>query len=348
MLQLVHSFDHGGVETLATMVGDGLRARGIAVRTYFLYPRSGGGRASKLAALGKAARVIRAERPDVLIAYQSTASVLSGVVGRLAGVPVRIVHQTAMPEGVDGVMRRLDRWAGGAGLYSVNVVNSEACAAEYAGYPARYRQRLRLIPHGLAPLEARRTASDTRSRLGIAPDTPVLLSAGRLIHQKAQDRIIAALPLLARAHLVLAGGGPAEAQYRQLAERLGVSGRVVFTGAVERQEVAELIGAADVFVFPTRWETFGLAPVEAAMAGVPLVVSDLPVLREVLSVDGQSPARFVAADDAAALAAAIEDALVNPGARDAAIAFAHALIERHRPERMIDAYVRLVTGEGPR
>ena len=68
------------------------------------------------------------------------------------------------------------------------------------------------------------------------------------------------------------------------------------------------------------------------------------LLREVLSAGGACPARFVDAENTVALAAAIAQVLGDPAARTAAIAFAHSLIERHRPEAMIGAYVRLVTG----
>lgn len=347
VLQLVHSDDKGGVEALAEMVGAGLAANGADVATRFLYPGASAGCMSKLVGMVRIAGLIAGARPDVLIAYQSTASVLAGLVGRLAGVPIRIVHQTAMPEGVHPFVRRLDRWAGAAGLYTVNVVNSAACAAEFAGYPARYRQSLTLLPHGLAPLPPPLPADRVRARHGLPRGRPVILTAGRLSRQKAHERILAALPHVPDAHLVIAGGGPRAEEIRNLARTLGIEKRLTLTGPLQRADVADLFSISDVFVFPSRWETFGLAPVEAAMAGLPLVVNDLPVLREVLT-DGASGAsvRFVDAADASALAAAISAALL-PEARAAARAFAPRMIECHRPEPMIAAYVRLVAGEPP-
>ena len=64
------------------------------------------------------------------------------------------------------------------------------------------------------------------------------------------------------------------------------------------------LAALDAFVFPSAGESFGLAPVEAAQAGLPVVVNDLAVLRDVLSVDGAPCALFVDARDAEAFAAA--------------------------------------------
>ena len=67
-----------------------------------------------------------------------------------------------------------------------------------------------------------------------------------------------------------------------LAVTLGVDDRLHMLGALPADDIADLYAAADLFVFPSIWETFGLAAVEAAMVGMPMVVADLPALREVL------------------------------------------------------------------
>ena len=74
---------------------------------------------------------------------------------------------------------------------------------------------------------------------------------------------------------------------------LGVDDRLHMLGALSANDIADLYAAADVFVFPSIWETFGLAAVEAGMAGMPMVVADLPVLHEVLRADGCEPVAFV-------------------------------------------------------
>src|SRR2546430_9530746 len=59
------------------------------------------------------------------------------------------------------------------------------------------------------------------------------------------------------------------------------------SGELSPERVAHLLRALDVFVFPSLAETFGLAVVEAAQAGIPVVSNDLPVLRETLSLGGE-------------------------------------------------------------
>jgi glycosyltransferase involved in cell wall biosynthesis len=85
--------------------------------------------------------------------------------------------------------------------------------------------------------------------------------------------------------LVIAGTGPDEARVRQLADRLGVAGRVRFTGWVGGADKARLLSASRLVVVPSRAETFGIVAVEALAAGTPVVAFDIPCLREVVPAD---------------------------------------------------------------
>ncbi len=344
VLQLVHSNEGGGVEALAEMIADGLHRNGTHVETHFIYPSIAATTAQKLRGIAGAIVTIARKRPDTLIAYQSTASVLVGIVGTLAGCKKRIVHQTAMPAEIHPAVRALDTAMGTAGLYSVNIANSAATEHAFGHYPRGYRKHLRRIDHGLDALNARQPRADVLSRYAIPDDRLLLLNAGRLCDQKSQDLIIRALPHVRDARLILAGGGPNEASLKDLARALGVADRVHFLGVVSRDDLGDLLGAADVFVFPSKWETFGLAAVEAAMAGLPIVASDLAVLREVLSTDGKEPVGFVDPNDALTFAAAIEKHRASKQTGDTVAKFAQSIRAKYSRSRMIDAYVELITG----
>ena len=344
VLQLLHSDEKGGVEMLAQLIGENLRAAGAGVETLFLYRGFSAGTGAKLLGMVCAVERIARTRPDMILAYQTTASVIAGVAGRAAGCQLRIVHQTAKPSTAHPISRWLDKLAGSHGFYTVNVANSHATLAEFDRYPAAYRANMRLIEHGVAPPEPRCGRAETLARYNIPSAGPILLNAGRLSQQKAQNLIIRALPHLPEAQLLLAGGGKLEQAYRDLARSLGVEQRVHYFGYLARQEVGDLMGAADVFVFPSEWETFGLAVVEAAMLGVPVVCADLPVLREVLSVEGTTAARFVDCADPGQLASAIQSELghLEPAkARD----LAAGLRRKYSQETMFAAYRALLWPE---
>src|SRR5437660_12935965 len=106
--------------------------------------------------------------------------------------------------------------------------------------------------------------------------------------------------------------------------------------------MATFLCALDVFVFPSVVETFGLAVVEAAQAGVPVVANRLEVLEEVLSVDGQPCALFVDAADTTAFAAAVQRLFDEPALAERLSARARRLDGRYSLDAMVEAYVALI------
>ncbi len=115
-----------------------------------------------------------------------------------------------------------------------------------------------------------------------------------------------------------------------------------FVGEIAPTRIGDFLAALDVFVFPSLAETFGLAAVEAANAGVPVVANDLPVLREVLSLNGEPAAVLVEAADSAALAAAIDRVISNSSLRQQLQHNAAGLRARYSVDAMVDDYVQII------
>jgi glycosyltransferase involved in cell wall biosynthesis len=340
ILQILNDDQRGGVQTLAAMLEHDLRPHGIVFETAYLFPRPGLSTVQKLACAVAVARRIWRGGFDALVAYQAASSILVGAIGWLAGCRLRIVHQTCTPGPMAPLVRRLDKLTGALGLYTINIANSAATWAEFKDYPARYRRAMSLIEHGLDPPAPTRTRAETRRRFGLPAMRPLLLNVGRLVAQKNQDVLIRTLPRVPDTHLVLAGDGPNADAYRQLAAHLGVADRLHFLGAVASADVADLCAAADLFVFPSTWETFGFAAVEAAMVGTPMAVADLAVLREVLDVE--EPVAFVPPHDVEGWARAIRVALDGPPAPAATAELAARLSLKYSRARMVDGYLRVL------
>ena len=341
ILQIIHDHERGGVQKLAGMIEDGLALHRFAVETAYLYPRAGLPPYAKLVYTLRMARQIWRGGFDTLLAYQSTASILVGVVGWLSGCRLRVVHQTCTPSEMPRSLRLLDKLVGTLGLYSANIIKSAATWAEFARYPSRYRRSMILIEHGLDAPAPTQSRAATRRRFGLPLSQPILLNIGRLTAQRNQDVLIRALACLPQAHLVLAGAGAKHDFFHALAVTLGVDDRLHMLGALSANDIADLYAAADVFVFPSIWETFGLAAVEAGMAGMPMVVADLPVLHEVLRADGCEPVAFVIPDDLEGWISAIARALAAAPASRVVTAFARALICKYPRQRMIESYLSL-------
>jgi glycosyltransferase involved in cell wall biosynthesis len=116
----------------------------------------------------------------------------------------------------------------------------------------------------------------------VAPDRVIVLSVSRLEAYKQVDRLIRAVPHLpSRFSVVAVGGGPARRDLEHLARQLGVQDRVRFPGRVPPEQLTAWYQRADVFVTLSLRETFGLTLLEAAIAGAPVVASDIPAHREV-------------------------------------------------------------------
>ena len=132
-------------------------------------------------------------------------------------------------------------------------------------------------------------------------DAPVLLAVCRLEPQKGVDVAIRALDEIPGAHLVVLGEGPQRAEL----ERLGPD-RVHLLGRVP--DVAAWLRRADVLVHPVRWEGFGLAVLEAMLACLPVVATNVSSLPELVGDAGI----LVSPDDPSALATAVNSLLADP------------------------------------
>ena len=151
----------------------------------------------------------------------------------------------------------------------------------------------------------------------------------------------------ARLHLRVVGEGSERAALARQARELGIEDRIELPGAVPHSEVPRALAGLDVYVAPSRSESFGVAVLEASACAVPVVVSDAGGLPEVVD-DGRTGA-IVPREDAGATAAAILALLVNPDLRrsqgEAGRAFVRERYEWGRcVSRLEEVYARLVGG----
>jgi glycosyltransferase involved in cell wall biosynthesis len=129
---------------------------------------------------------------------------------------------------------------------------------------------IRVILNGVDLQEFAPGAVD-RQKLGLPENVPLALFAGDIrIPRKNLDTILYALVQVAELHLVVVGA-TAGSPYTQLAESLNLENRVHFLGF--RQDVPDLMKAADFLVFPSRYEPFGLVVLEAMATGLPVVTA---------------------------------------------------------------------------
>jgi glycosyltransferase involved in cell wall biosynthesis len=195
------------------------------------------------------------------------------------------------------------------------------------------RERVRLIWNG-APLDefapaARERALQTRRALGIVDDAIVVGSVGRLSEQKGHRYLIEAAAQLApsvpAARFLIVGDGDLMAPLKEQAARLGLAGRVLFTG--HRTDIPAMLGACDVFCISSTYEGTPLALFEAMAAAKAIVSTAVDGCREVLE-DGRT-GLLVPARDSSALAAALTRVLTDQALRQALATNARAASLRY-------------------
>lgn len=173
---------------------------------------------------------------------------------------------------------------------------------------------IRVVPNpvDLDELASPVTAGAFRRRFKI-PSGPVVLFLGKLTPRKRLDVLARAFARIRRsdARLVIAGNDMgAGAGTRALVRSLGIEPHTVFTGLLRAHERLEALADADVLVYPSEHEIFGLVPLESLLSGTPVVVADDSGCGEVVGATGGG--QIVPLGDADALAKAIDSMVDNP------------------------------------
>jgi glycosyltransferase involved in cell wall biosynthesis len=183
--------------------------------------------------------------------------------------------------------RRLFKHAcGNATLIAVSEDNRRRLSATLTVEPSRIVRIFNGVRIGDARTTEQRRAARAAvlSELQLGDDVAIVLTIARLSGQKAPGVILDAAPRVWQGapHTVFvwAGDGPLRESLASRIQELGWKERVRLLG--ERTDVASLLAAADLFLFPSWFEGLPLAVVEAMAAGTPVLVSDLDVLRELV------------------------------------------------------------------
>ena len=120
----------------------------------------------------------------------------------------------------------------------------------------------------------------------------IILYLGRLVYEKGVQNLISAMPKILDkyndAKLVVAGKGGMIDELRNQVNYMGIQNKVYFTGYLDSESVKKMYKCADVAVFPSTYEPFGIVALESMLSGTPTVVSDVGGLNEVVDhgVDG--------------------------------------------------------------
>lgn len=234
----------------------------------------------------------------------------------------------------------LIRWAAGRAAAVITV--SESLSEELAGFGVDAGKLLHLRNgvdlQSFQPLDP----ENARADLGLGGEETVIASVGHLIPRKGHDIVISALGQHSHVRLLVVGSGPEEARLREQANRLGVAERVDFLGQLAQKRLVTVYSAANALVLASSREGWANVLLEAMACGCPVVATDIPGTREV--VTQRSAGVLVKERDPRAIAAGLERLLGDPPRRSETRQFA----ERFSWDDTSDGQMRLfrrITGQ---
>lgn len=355
IVNIVTQMEAGGAQGAAIRMAAALRQRGHSAETWFLYrkrptyvgeegvrvmmdapPR---GMWDYIRIFRRLVAHLMAFGADGVITYTHYANVMGQVAASLVGVPSRVASQRNPAWTYPAGARYADRVIGSLGLYTANVVVSHSIHDSFASYPNSYVRRLHTVHNGISITKSTLTQVEARREFGLPEDVPLVVTVGRLAAQKNQVSLLRVLQRLSGVHLALAGDGELYDDLTRLSLELGLNERVWFLGELSPSTIPSFLRTGDVFAFPSRFEAFGFALVEAMAAGLPVVASNIPSSNEVLGTAIGDPAGLlVPLDDDEAMANALALVLNDPVVHAELARRAAARATMFTLESMVDGY----------
>ena len=167
------------------------------------------------------------------------------------------------------------------------IVNSNYMKSELQRLFGLPFEKINVIPNGVSPSNFTVNERDYDFRRQYAMDNEkIILFMGRLVYEKGVQHLIGAMPKILDnyhdAKLIIAGKGGMLGELQAEVNSLGLGNKVYFTGHLTPKQVQKMYKCADVAVFPSTYEPFGIVAIEAMLSGVPTVVTDIGGLNEIV------------------------------------------------------------------
>lgn len=344
----------GGAEILTHHIAIGLRERGYEVEIWYLYNKFARekspwerivyegkpcGPASAFAIAGKFISALIGFRPDAIVAFHPLANILGTVAGVFGFVPARVASQHAQATCYRRWLRWLDRVLGSSFVYTRNIVVARTLARTFDDYPAAYRAKLSVVSNSVPGPTEVLGQREARQRCSLPLEGIVIGTVGRLVSQKNQKFLVELIAALPQVHLAIAGAGELRDELVETARRLKVADRLHLAGPLPWEKIHAFLSSLDLFVFPSRFEGFPIALVEALQAGVPVLANDIPAIREVLMpAPGLTGGVLVPISDRRAWLREIASLTTDQPRRSALIEAGRRVADLYSLQTMIDGY----------
>jgi glycosyltransferase involved in cell wall biosynthesis len=201
-----------------------------------------------------------------------------------------------------------------------------------------------IVPNSvdLERFNAKVDGSAVRRKLGYRDGDKVVLYAGRVSREKRIETLIRAARLIKeeRVKFLVVGSGPAYDHYKAMVRKEGLGHKFTFTGFVENRSLPAYYASADAFCIPSKFETQGIAPIEAMACGKPVIGADFLALRELI-VNGKNGEKF-RPDDQYDCARKIRKVINNTSSYNDMSNTARLYSLENTTDRLLEAYKRIL------
>ena len=167
------------------------------------------------------------------------------------------------------------------------IVNSNYMKGELQRLFGLPYEKINVVPNGVNLNLFNGIERDYNFRRKYAMDNEkIILFMGRLVYEKGIQHLIAAMPKILNGYrdskLVVCGKGAMIDELKAQANAMGIGNKVYFAGYMNGKDVQKMYKAADIAVFPSTYEPFGIVALEAMLSENPVVVSDIGGLNEIV------------------------------------------------------------------
>ncbi len=275
---------------------------------------------------------------ELLHGHEFTMGFYAGVAARVAGIPHIITMHGG--HGYANALRRRAALSLSARRAAAVVGVSESTCAHMARSLWVRRDRIKMVPNGSRPIRGDR--DKTRASLSLRPTERLFLAVGNLYTVKGHRVLVEACALLAQRtdlpdwSVAIAGRGQEKARLEAQIAVLGLEARVRLLGL--RDDIGDLLAAADGWVMPSLSEGLPLALIEAMFSGVPIVSTAVGGIPDLIRPDESG--WLVEPGNPRALADAMAALLLDPARGSRMAARAHVVAEQGYGQAiMVDRYL---------
>lgn len=248
-------------------------------------------------------KFLKEKKIDILHAHELKAVSHSLIAGTLAGVKAKVTHSHTPISTwkINKIKKFID-----SKIYTlmVNLLSDKEIALTPSVSKIKHLEGIKKEKHAVIPNavsshfiavaeeEKPLHAEEIRTRYGLLANDFVFGILGRMSEEKGHDLLLDAFKLFLEIDrsknsgqsfkLLMAGGGVCENLLKQKTNELGIEEHVVFTGVFKDEDKPKFFSAMHAFINPSYTEGFGITPIEAILSEIPVICSDIEVLREVV------------------------------------------------------------------